>query len=84
MLLYFILVLIHNNCVFLSHHAEITFPFCEDKISLLNSKGGQVFAFMMRSIRTKINGMISTAMTGLNETKFSNGKFPKLKLRQYI
>ena len=59
--------LICNNCWYLSHHAGITFRYVEDKVPLLRTKADQAFSFLIRSIRTKLNLMITTAMMGLEE-----------------
>ncbi len=53
--------------MYLCNHAETTFPMSEDKIPLLRTKANHAFAFMMRSVRTKLNGMIAVAMAGLDE-----------------
>jgi len=64
--------------MFLAHNAETVFPLCEDHIPLLRTKATQAFTFMMKSIRTHLNGMISEAMTGLDvesETSTSTLRF---------
>jgi len=53
--------------MFLCNHVETTFPKCDDIIPLLRTKANHAFAFMMRSVRTKLNGLISSAMAGLDE-----------------
>lgn len=65
--------------MFLCNHAETTFPMCEDKIPLLRTKANHAFAFMMRSVRTKLNGMIAVAMAGLDEETDDKDRMSKAR-----
>ncbi|ODM95007.1 Centromere/kinetochore protein zw10 [Orchesella cincta] len=60
-------VLIHNNSLFLAHHAGYTFELCDDMVPDLRAKASQAIAFMMRSVRSKLNELISTAMSSIEE-----------------
>ncbi|CAL8080702.1 unnamed protein product [Orchesella dallaii] len=60
-------VLIHNNSLFLAHHAGYTFELCDDLVPDLRGKASQAIAFMMRSVRSKLNELISTAMSSIEE-----------------
>jgi len=67
--------------MYLSSHAETTFPMCDDIIPLLRTKANHAFAFMMRSVRTKLNGLIAMALAGLDETSEDKDRmsiFPNL------
>ncbi len=55
----------HNNSHYLAHHATFTFPMTEDKVPELRSKATQAYSFMLRSVRTKLNSMISDAMISI-------------------
>jgi hypothetical protein len=57
--------MIHNNSYYLAHQACFTFPMCEDKVPELRAKATQAYSFMMRSVRSNLNGMISEAMAGI-------------------
>ncbi|CAG7838398.1 unnamed protein product [Allacma fusca] len=57
--------IIHNNCWYLSHYA-MSFKVCEHHVPLLRTKADQAISFLLRSIRSKLNGMISNAMNGLD------------------
>lgn len=59
--------IIHNNSYFLAHHAAVTFDYCEHNILPLRQRAEQAMSYMMRNIRSKLNTMIQTAFTGLDE-----------------